>query len=163
LLALLDYYEILRLLGGGGMGIVLLARDTRTGANVAVKLVRSDLAVDPQVVRRFVKEAGHLQRLKHPNIVPVLEVSDRPHGPYFVMPYFERGSLADWRGHLARPTWRGHLARPTWRGHLARPTWRGHLARPAWHGHLARPTWRGHLARPPAPASLTSPCNSLRA
>jgi serine/threonine protein kinase len=35
-----------------------------------------------------------LQKLKHPNIVPVLEVSDRPAGPYFVMPYYERGSLA---------------------------------------------------------------------
>ncbi len=47
-----------------------------------------------QIVHRFVKEAGHLQKLKHPNVVPVLEVSDRPQGPYFVMPYFERGSLA---------------------------------------------------------------------
>ena len=49
---------------------------------------------DQRIVHRFVKEAGHLQKLKHPNVVPVLEVSDRPEGPYFVMPYFESGSLA---------------------------------------------------------------------
>ena len=35
-----------------------------------------------------------MQKLKHPNVVPVLEVSDRADGPYFVMPYYERGSLA---------------------------------------------------------------------
>jgi eukaryotic-like serine/threonine-protein kinase len=57
-------------------------------------MVRPELVPNQQMVHRFVKEAGHLQKLKHPNVVPVLEVSDRPQGPYFVMPYFERGSLA---------------------------------------------------------------------
>jgi serine/threonine protein kinase/sugar lactone lactonase YvrE len=94
LLATLARYEILRVLGGGGMGVVLLARDSESGGNVALKMVRPELVPNQQIVHRFVKEAGHLQKLKHPNIVPVLEVSDRPEGPYFVMPYFERGSLA---------------------------------------------------------------------
>jgi len=93
-LATLDHYEILRVLGGGGMGIVLLARDAQTGRDVAVKMVRSELVSNQQVVHRFLKEAGHLKRLRHTNIVPVQEVSDRPEGPYFVMPYFEKGSLA---------------------------------------------------------------------
>ena len=94
LLAILDRYEILRLLGAGGMGLVLLARDPTNGREVAVKLIKPELATDQQVVRRFVKEAGHLQRLRHEQVMPVLEVSDRPQGPYFVMPYFEQGSLA---------------------------------------------------------------------
>jgi DNA-binding beta-propeller fold protein YncE len=94
LLAILDRFEILRILGGGGMGLVLLGRDTADGREVAIKLMKSDLVANPQAAHRFVKEAGHLQRLRHPNVVPVLEVSDRPQGPYFVMPYFEKGSLA---------------------------------------------------------------------
>ena len=93
-LATLARYEVLRVLGGGGMGVVLLARDSETGREVAVKMVRPELVTNQQIVHRFVKEAGHLQKLKHPNVVPVLEVSDRPEGPYFVMPYYELGSLA---------------------------------------------------------------------
>jgi serine/threonine protein kinase/sugar lactone lactonase YvrE len=95
LLAVLDHFEILRVLGGGGMGIVLLARDSKTGREVAIKLVKSDLVTNLQVVHRFLKEVGHLKRLQHTNIVPVQEISDRPEGPYFVMPYFEKGSLAN--------------------------------------------------------------------
>jgi len=94
LLGTLNQFEIQRHLGGGGMGLVLLARDTANSRSVAVKLVRPELVNDQQVIHRFVREAGHLQKLKHPNIVPVLEVSNRAAGPYFVMPYFERGSLA---------------------------------------------------------------------
>jgi DNA-binding beta-propeller fold protein YncE len=93
-LAVLDRFEIVRELGRGGMGVVLLGRDPGTGQEVAIKLVRSDLAGEPRAVQRFVKEAGHLKRLRHANVVPVLEISDRPRRSYFVMPYFERGSLA---------------------------------------------------------------------
>jgi len=93
-LATVDRFEVLRVLGGGGMGVVLLARDPNTGQDVAIKMIKPDLVGNQQVVHRFVKEAGHLQRLRHTNVMPVLEVSDRPQGPYFVMPYFERGSLA---------------------------------------------------------------------
>ncbi len=95
LLAVVDHFEILRILGGGGMGIVLLARDSRTGRDAAVKLIKSHLVTNQQVVHRFLKEAGHLKKLRHTNIVPVEEISERPEAPYFVMPYFERGSLAN--------------------------------------------------------------------
>ena len=95
LLAILDHFEVLRVLGGGGMGIVLLARDSDTGRDVAIKLVKSDIVTNQHVVHRFLKEAGHLKRLRHTNIVPVQEISDRTEGPYFVMPYFEKGSLAN--------------------------------------------------------------------
>src|ERR1035437_7573947 len=95
LLAILDQFEILRILGGGGMGVVLLARDSHTGREVAIKLIKSDLVTNQNVVHRFLKEAGHLKRLRHTNVVPVQEISDRVEGPYFVMPYFEKGSLAN--------------------------------------------------------------------
>jgi serine/threonine protein kinase/sugar lactone lactonase YvrE len=94
-LAVLDHFEILRVLGGGGMGIVLLARDSRTGRDAAVKLIKTNLVTNRQVVHRFLKEAGHLKRLRHINIVPVEELSERADAPYFVMPYFERGSLGN--------------------------------------------------------------------
>jgi sugar lactone lactonase YvrE len=94
LLAGVDHFEILRVLGGGGMGIVLLARDTKTGREVAVKMVKTDLVNNLNVVHRFFREAGHLKRLQHTNIVPVLEISEKVEIPYFVMPYFEKGSLA---------------------------------------------------------------------
>ena len=95
LLAVVDHFEVLRILGGGGMGIVLLARDSRNGREAAVKLVKSGLVTNQEVVRRFLKEAGHLKKLRHTNIVPVDEISERPEAPYFVMPYFEKGSLAN--------------------------------------------------------------------
>jgi hypothetical protein len=94
LLATLDGFEITRILGAGGMGVVLLARDATNGSQVAIKMIRPELLADRGIVRRFLKEAGHLQRLKHPNVVEVSAVLDREQGPCFVMPYFERGSLA---------------------------------------------------------------------
>jgi serine/threonine protein kinase len=95
-LATLAQYEILRILGGGGMGVVFLARDPDAARDVAIKLVKPELASDEQVVRRFLKEASHMQKLRHPNIVPVLDVSESAQGAYFVMPYFEGGNLSKW-------------------------------------------------------------------
>lgn len=92
-LAMLDQFEILRIIGGGGMGVVLLARDSKANRDVAIKLIKSELVSDQQVVHRFLKEAGHLKRLRHINIVPVDEISERSEAPYFVMPYFAKGSL----------------------------------------------------------------------
>jgi sugar lactone lactonase YvrE len=94
ILATLDRFEILSILGSGGMGIVLLARDPDSDERFAIKMIKPELVADQQVVHRFVKEAEHMHRLRHTNVMPVLEVSNRPEGPYFVMPYFERGSLA---------------------------------------------------------------------
>ncbi|HXC35790.1 MAG TPA: protein kinase, partial [Candidatus Acidoferrales bacterium] len=94
-LAMLDHFEIIRILGGGGMGIVLLARNSQTGRDAAVKLVKSGLVTNQEVVHRFLKEASHLKRLRHINIVPVDEISERMDAPYFAMPFFENGSLAN--------------------------------------------------------------------
>ena len=93
-LATLDGLEILSILGSGGMGIVLQARDPDSDKDFAIKMIKPELMGDQQVVHRFVKEAGHMHRLSHANVMPVTDVSERPQGPYYVMPYFERGSLA---------------------------------------------------------------------
>jgi hypothetical protein len=92
-LAALDRFELLRLVGAGGMGLVFLARDSASGEKVAIKFVKPSLLPHPQVIARFRNEASRLQRLAHSQLVPVLEVSSDEQKPYFVMPFFER-SLA---------------------------------------------------------------------
>ena len=61
LLAVLDHFEILRVLGGGGMGIVLLARDSDTGRDVAIKLVKSELVTNQHVDSPFSQGGGALE------------------------------------------------------------------------------------------------------
>ena len=94
-LAALDRFEILRIIGVGGMGIVFLARDPRNTHKVAIKLLKPELIYDSVAAHRFLVEARHMQRLSHPNILEILEISERPEGPYFVVPFAEAGSLAD--------------------------------------------------------------------
>ncbi len=98
-MARLDRYDILGLVGVGGMGAVLLARERGAAATVAIKTLKPVLVRDPYAVRLFLREARHMQGMDHPNILPVLDVSDRIAGSYFVLPFIERGSLA----HLLRP------------------------------------------------------------
>ncbi len=93
-LAGLGRFEITGLIGVGGMGVVLLGRDPTAARNVAIKVLKPELVQKAEAVHRFLVEARHMQRLSHPNILEVLEVSDRPEGPYFVMPFMERKSLA---------------------------------------------------------------------
>ncbi len=88
ILANLDHYSVDRVLGMGGMGIVLQARHPVTDAQVAIKLVRPEFVNEPNAVHRFLIEARHMHNLSHPNIVRVMEVSDRPRGPYYVMPFY---------------------------------------------------------------------------
>ena len=94
ILGQVDSYNVLRLLGTGGMGMVFLARDTRDGCEVALKMLRPELVSQPRLVQRFVAEARHLQKLRHPHLLPVKETSERKAGPYFVMPHYAKGSLA---------------------------------------------------------------------
>lgn len=96
LLASLGGYDIVSVIGEGGMGFVLKGHDPRTQQEVAIKILKPELAAQPQQVHRFLKEARHMRRLQHPHIVPVLHVSEEENRPYFVMPYLERGSLARW-------------------------------------------------------------------
>ncbi len=69
-------FEILRELGRGGTALVYLARERSTGAEVAIKLIRSKYIEDEEAVARFDREARFVAQLDHPNIVPVRAVLD---------------------------------------------------------------------------------------
>ncbi len=90
----LDRFEVREVLGVGGMGVVFKATEGKEGAPVAIKLLRPELAGDAISIRRFLQEARQMQQLDHPAIVPVLDVEDEAPGPYFVMPWFQAGSLS---------------------------------------------------------------------
>ncbi len=87
-------FEVVRLLGQGGMGQVWLAREPITGTTVALKMIKPEFLHNERVVHRFLTEARHMYRMSHANILKVMEVSDRAEGPYFVMPYVSGGCLA---------------------------------------------------------------------
>jgi tetratricopeptide (TPR) repeat protein len=88
-------YEILGLLGTGGMGIVLKARQVALKRLVALKMIRAGFATDPERLARFRSEAEILGRLRHPNIVQVYDVGVHAGQPYCALELVEGGSLAE--------------------------------------------------------------------
>lgn len=81
----LSNYEIVALLGAGGMGEVYRAHDTRLGRDVAIKVLPAGLAADPRWLERFRREARTLAALNHPNIVTIHAVEETPEGPLLAM------------------------------------------------------------------------------
>jgi len=91
--SLLGPYEIRSLLGAGGMGEVYRARDTRLRRDVAVKVLPLGFGSDPELVKRFDREARAVSQLNHPNIVAIYDVgSDRGY-EYVVMELLEGETL----------------------------------------------------------------------
>ena len=86
----IGHYELLSLLGQGGMGEVYLARDTRLKRNVALKLLPAAYALDADRVRRFEQEALAASALNHPNILTVYEIV-RSEEAYFIATEFVDG------------------------------------------------------------------------
>jgi hypothetical protein len=92
-------FEIVRELGGGGMGVVYLARETALGRMVAVKVLLSGPFASPGARKRFRTEAESVARLRHPHIVAVHAVGEHrpasgcPGAPYLVLEYVAGGSL----------------------------------------------------------------------
>jgi serine/threonine protein kinase/predicted ATPase len=78
-------YEILSLLGAGGMGEVYLAQDKRLKRQVALKLLPARLTSDPERVRRFVQEAQAASALNHPNIITIYDIGEVEQGRFIVM------------------------------------------------------------------------------
>jgi serine/threonine protein kinase len=95
ILGMIGKYSVIRVLGEGGMGQVLLAREPVTDSLVAIKLIKPEFLNKGWAVHRFLTEARHMFRMSHGSIIRVLDVSDRAEGPYFVMPFMAGGSLAD--------------------------------------------------------------------
>ncbi|WP_437730199.1 nSTAND1 domain-containing NTPase [Sorangium sp. So ce1335] len=97
----IKHYEIIRKLGQGGMGIVFLARDTRLGRLVAIKLLREHSG---QGIGRFLAEARATARCRHENIVVIHEV-DQLHGhPYLVLEYVKGRTLREWMAQREHPS-----------------------------------------------------------
>ena len=88
-----ERYEIIKLLGEGGMANVFLAEDIILGRKVAVKVLRGDLAGDEKFVRRFQREALAASSLGHPNIVEMYDVGEDNGDFYIVMEYVDGRNL----------------------------------------------------------------------
>lgn len=88
-----DRYQIIRMIGEGGMANVYLAYDTILDRNVAVKILRGDLAGDEKFVRRFQREARSASSLSHPNIVELYDVGEDDGKYFIVMEYVDGKNL----------------------------------------------------------------------
>src|SRR5262245_8584405 len=86
-------YQILSLLGAGGMGEVHLALDTRLGRKVAVKLLPAEFTTDAERLRRFEQEARATSALNHPNIITVHEIGEIEGRRFIVTEYVEGETL----------------------------------------------------------------------
>src|SRR5437016_5408938 len=92
---LTDRYELFEQVGAGGMGVVWRAHDRRLGRDVAIKLLHSFVARDPEQHRRFEREARTLAGLASEHIVRVYDYVDAGGQAFLVMEYVDGANLAE--------------------------------------------------------------------
>src|ERR1700687_358648 len=88
-------YELLEVLGQGGMGVVYKARDKKLDRLVALKMIRAGWLATREHVRRFQNEARTAAKLDHPHIVPIHEVGEVNGQPFYTMKLIEGRNLAE--------------------------------------------------------------------
>src|SRR5262249_10140399 len=87
-------YEVVRLVGRGGMARVFEGRHPQLGSRVALKVMLSAVAEDPPAAARFLPEAKTASQIRHPNVVEVFDVGTQDGLPFLVMEYVDGADLA---------------------------------------------------------------------